>query len=358
MNALILAGGAGTRLWPVSRKNQPKQVQPFVDEETLLQKTYNRVLQGFDKKDVYISTGKDLVKEIKDQLTDVPDENLILEPVRRDKAPAIGLAALKLYHENPDSSFITIWSDHYIKDIAEYVRILKLVEQVLNDHLDKTVLVGVNPTYPETGYGYIKMDSQVGKIGEDEIFRVEEFVEKPDLETAKKYLQRWDYLWNPGIFAWKTKSLLELYKKFLPEVYRRLEAIKIALGTDKEKEVIEKEFTAMPSVEIEDGILEKTKDILVVPASFGWADIGHWKTVQEILADKVDDNVVKGNHVQIDSSGNLIYSYSGKLVATAGVKNMIIIETDDAILVCPKDKAQDVKKIVEKLKDKGLDKYL
>lgn len=358
MKALILAGGAGTRLWPVSRKNKPKQVQPFIDEKTLLQATYDRVSIGFKKEDIFISTGNDLADKVKEQLPLLNKNNLIVEPVRRGNAPAIGLAALILHERDPKSSLVTIWSDNYIKDVDEYVRILKLLDKILNDNFYKTVLVGVKPTYPETGYGYIKMDSHVTKIGEDEVFRVEKFVEKPDLKTAKKFLQQWDYLWNPGIFSWKTEYLLKLYKEFLPDVYKHLEIIQAALGADKEQEVIKKEFGAMPSVEIEQGILEKSDDILVVPASFGWSDIGHWKTVQEMLSDRIDSNVVKGKYVDIDSFGNLIYSYSHRLIATAGVKNMIIIETDDVILVCPKDRAQDVKKIVKKLEEKGMEEYL
>jgi mannose-1-phosphate guanylyltransferase len=358
MKALILAGGDGTRLWPVSRKNKPKQVQPFIDEETLLQKTYNRISKGFKKEDIFISIGENLIDQVKSQLPDIDEKNLIIEPVRRNRAPAIGLAALILHTRDPKSSLVTIWADNYIKNVDEYLRILKLLNKILEDNPSKTALVGVKPTYPETGYGYIKMDSQATKIGEDEIFKVEKFVEKPDLETAKQFVQQWDYLWNPGIFSWKTEHLLNLYKKFLPDVYKHLETIKKSIGTDKEKEVIEKEFTAMPSVEIEEAILEKSEDILVAPASFGWSDIGHWKTIQEILTNSADGNVVKGENINIDSSNNLIYSYSGKLIATAGVNNMIIIETDDVILVCPKDKAQDVKKIVGKLKEKGMEQYL
>lgn len=358
MKALILAGGAGTRLWPVSRKNKPKQVQPFIDEKTLLQATYERVSAGFRKEDIFISTGKSLVDKIKEQLPDFDENNLIIEPARRGNAPAIGLAALIFHARDPKSSLVTVWSDNYIKDVGEYIRILKLLDKILDDNPSKTALVGVKPTYPETGYGYIKMDSQVAKIGDDEIFNVERFVEKPDLETAKKFLQQWDYMWNPGIFSWKTEYLLKLYKEFLPEAYEHLEVIKSALGTDREKEVIDREFLAMPSIEIEPGILEKSKDILVVPASFGWADIGHWRTVQEMLSDGNGGNVVKGEHVHIDGSGNLIYSYSHRLIATAGIKDTIIIETDDVVLVCPKDRAQDVKKIVKKLEERGMEQYL
>lgn len=358
MKALILAGGAGTRLWPVSRKNKPKQVQPFINEQTLLQATYARVAFGFKKEDIFISTGRGLVEQIKGQLPGFDENNLIIEPARRSNAPAIGLGALILHERDPKSSLVTIWSDNYIKDVDEYIRILKLLDKILNENPRKTVLVGVKPTYPETGYGYIKMDSQATKIGEDEVFNVEKFVEKPDLQTAKKFLQQWDYMWNPGIFSWKTEYLLELYKEFLPEVYEHLEVIKSALGTDKEQEVIDREFLAMPSADIEPAILEKSKDILVVPASFGWSDIGHWRTVQEMLSDGNGSNVIKGEHVNIDGSGNLIYSYSRRLIATAGIKDTIIIETDDVILVCPKDRAQDVKKIVKKLEEEGMGEYL
>ena len=223
---------------------------------------------------------------------------------------------------------------------------------MVKKHPDQIVLLGLNPTYPETGYGYIKLGKQKVSVGKDKLFNVECFKEKPDLKTAKKYLKSWAYLWNPAYFVFRVDTMLALYKKHLPQQYKILMKIK------NSPEKLKTEFPKIKPISVDYGIMEKANKLLCLPASFDWADIGHWRTVQEILADKKSDNVVKGKYIHMDGSGNLVYSYSNKLIATLGVKNSIIIETKDAILVCPKSKAQEVKKIVERLKKEGLSNYL
>jgi len=219
-------------------------------------------------------------------------------------------------------------------------------------------LIGIRPTYPETGYGYVKINKLFQQIGNDEIFYGQRFVEKPDLETAKKYVKNWDYFWNSAMFCWRVDYLLSLFKKYLPAHYKILMRIQPALGTKNEKKVVRREFKKLKPISIDYGIMERTRRLVVVPASFDWADVGHWRTVKEILASKKADNIVRGKYISIDSRGNLIYSYSGKLIATVGLKDMIIIETEDCLLVCPKDRAQDVKKVVEELERKKMRKYL
>lgn len=358
IKALILAGGTGTRLWPVSRKNKPKQVQPFVDDKTLLQKTYERISKGFKKEDIFIVSLEEQKDSIKEQLSDFPEENMIFEPFRKDTAAAIGLAALKIYKRDPEASLVTINSDHFVKNEEEYLRIIKIAEKVINKYPDHTILVGINPSYPETGYGYIKMNAAVDRIENHEIFKAEEFVEKPDLKTAKEYLKKWEYLWNPAIFIWKIDYLLNLFEKYLPDIYKPLKNISDALDSESQREVLQKEFKKIKPISIDYGIMEKLEKMLVIPADFGWADIGNWRTVKDVLTNKEKEDLIKGKNISIDSSGNLIYSLTGKLTATVGVENMIIIETEDAVLVCPKDRAQEVKKIVEKLQKEKLDKYL
>jgi mannose-1-phosphate guanylyltransferase len=359
MKYVILAGGGGTRLWPVSRKNTPKQTLPFIGDKTLLQTTYERLAKAFRPEDIYISSNINQKEVIKSQLPNFPDANLILEPEKKDTAPAIGFAAVHLFNQDPESSFVTINSDAFVKNEEEYVRILKLAEKLIDKYPQKCVLVGLKPLYPETGYGYIKMASQMDKFddgrgGFDEVFEVERFVEKPNLETAKQYVSQWEYLWNPALFVWKTRNLLDKFKEFLPKHYEVLTQIKDDLLNTK---VVQEKFSQFEPISIDYGIMEKFKDMIVIPADFGWADIGHWRTIKDVLSAE-DENLVKGSCLNEDCHGNLIYNYTDKLISTIGLRNMIIVQTEDVLLICPKEKSAEVKKIVEKIKEKGWSQYL
>lgn len=360
MNYLVLmAGGHGTRLWPVSRERKPKQVQPFMDSNvTLLEQTYKRIKKRFPLKNIYVTTTKDYFLDIKRILSEIPQENFSIEPERMDTAAAIGLVAAIINKRDPESIITTINTDAYVGDKNEYVKIIKLAQRLAFKKNDYTVLIGINPTYPETGLGYIKMKRPFKEIDGHESFYVDKFVEKPDLRTAKSYLRRWEYLWNPALFTWSTKTLLSLYEAYLPKTYRKLKKIQEAVGTSKEKKVIAEMYPKMDKISIDYGILEKTKKLLVLPADFEWADIGHWRAIKDILSANAKDNLIKGNHLGVDSEGNLIYGFSGRLIATAGLKDIIIVDTEDVVLVCHKNCAQDVKKIVDQLKKKGLSEYL
>lgn len=358
MKIVILAGGGGTRLWPVSRKNKPKQIQPFIGNKTLLQKTYERARKGFGVKDIFISTNYSQLPLIQKQIPVIPRDHYILETAKKDTAAAIGLAAITLHKQNPHEVMMLASSDHFIKNEKEYTRISRMIEKLINQNPSYSLLIGIKPTYPETGYGYIKINKQFQQVGNDEIFNVEKFVEKPDLVTAQKYVKSWDYLWNSGIFCWRVDNLLNLFKKFLPDQFKILMRIQPALGTKDEKRIVTREYNKIKPISIDYGIMEKTKKRLVIPADIDWADVGHWRTVKDILSKNPEDNIVRGKNIVHNSSGNLIYSYSGKLIATAGLKDMIVIDTEDCLLICPKSQAQDVKKIVEQLEKKKLKKYL
>jgi len=358
MKVVILAGGGGTRLWPISRKNKPKQVQPLVGNKTLLQKTYFRLRRGVRAADIYISTNVVQLDQVKKQLPEAPLKNFIIEPQKKETAPAIGLAAFKIAKDFPLEMLTLANSDHFIRNEGEYIRTLKLAEKVIQQNPRQTLLVGIRPTYPETGYGYVKINKIFKQYGNDEVFYGQKFVEKPDLETAQKYIKRWDYLWNSAIFCWRADHLVNLYKNHLPNHYRILSRMSKSFGLALEQKVISREFVKMKPISIDYGIMEKIRKFLVIPANFDWADIGHWRAVKEILAKKPEDNIVRGRHLDIGSHDNLIYSFTGKLVATAGLKDTIIIDTEDALLVCNKSRAQDVKKIVEVLEKRKMKKYL
>lgn len=358
MKLVILAGGSGTRLWPVSRKERPKQVKPIIADQTLLAKTYERLRRGFLARDIFVATNTSQINAIKEQLSGVPDKNYIVEPAKRDTAAAIGLAAVYSAKQNPKEIMVNINSDHYIKNEKEYIRIIKLAEKAVARQPDSGILIGVNPTYPETGYGYIKMGEQAMEIGRTKIFQIERFEEKPDVKTALKYLEQWEYLWNLGCFVWRVDVLLKMYQKFLPATYKILMKIKAAIGKPDESIVIKREFKKIKPISMDYGIIEKAPGLLVIPADFGWADVGNWGTVKDILCKSKKGNIKKGKILNINSEDNLIYNYTNKLVALIGVKEMIFIETEDAVLLCPKDRAQDVKEIVKKLKGRGMEKYV
>lgn len=354
---VIMAGGSGTRLWPVSRKNNPKQVKPFIDDDTLLQKTYKRMLAGYPTENIYITTNDALVKLIEEQLPDFPEKNFIIEPCRRGTAAALGLALAKIYKCDKNASFVYINSDNYIKNELEFLRVLSSAEKTLEENPEKVVLIGIKAEYPETGYGYIKMGEVFEESSTDKIYAVEKFVEKPDFKTAEEYVSSGKYLWNPTLIMAKAEHFIKLFEQYESETYKQIMDIISASETD-EKEAIEHAFPQMTDLSVDNAILEREKNMLVIPASIGWSDVGNWSAIKEILSNEVGENIIKGRHIGVESTGNLIYATNKKIVGTIGLKNMIIVETEDALLVCPKDRAQDVKKIVAEIKANSLDRYL
>ncbi len=351
MYVVLLAGGGGTRLWPVSRTNNPKQFQPFLGSKTLVQATYQRLRKGFPIERIFVSTNELQRKLIARQLPSVPLRNYIVEPAKRDTAPAIGLVATVLAKRDPKAVFVTANVDHYIEKEGAYHQALRAAGKVVSKHPDTVALLGVNPTYPETGYGYIKMGRPAFRIGKQEVFHVDRFVEKPDFATAQKYLKRWEYLWNPAMFVWRASTLLNLFQKYMPKHAKILQRIGAAVGTPLEQATIRKAFPAMEPISIDYGIIEKAKHMLVLPVDLGWADIGHWRTVRDVLQAAPKANVLRGKHIGTAES-SLIYGYTKRVIATAGLKDMIIIDTEDALLVSTAEHAQDVKHIVDALKAK------
>jgi len=360
MKAVIFAGGSGTRLWPVSRKNSPKQVQTFGEnQQTLLQMTYGRLRRGWSVDNIFVSTGTSQFPIIKKQLCGLPKSHYILEPMKRDTAAAIGLVTACLHKQNPHEVIFTAWTDQYIKEEREFFRLVKSAERLVQKQPSRTVTVGIRPRYPDTGLGYIKMDKQIGSIGPHEYFSVERFIEKPDLVHATKYVSDWQYLWNPAWFVFRADAMLDKFKRWLPGSYRILMQIHRDLGTKREQTTIRKLFPKLEKISIDYAVMERDRHMLVFPANITWLDIGSWRTVHDMLAaDDPSHNIVRGKHVGIDSSGNLIYSYTDRVITTTGLKNMVVIDTKDALLICPKDRSQDVKKIVTELERQKLNQLL
>ncbi|MFH0828985.1 MAG: sugar phosphate nucleotidyltransferase [Candidatus Kerfeldbacteria bacterium] len=354
MKVVILAGGSGTRLWPVSRKNIPKQVQPFGDRDSLLQKTYRRLRRSWNNADIFVATNEAQAPAIRKQLPTLGKGHYIIEPLRCDTSAAIGLIATYLWKRNPKDIMVTVSSDHYFKEEVAYNRAIRAAGRIVAKHPDRTLLFGVKPRYPHTGLGYIMMESQVDRFGPYEVFSVKRFVEKPDLATARKFVSRWEYLWNIGSFAFRVDAMLEKYRRWLPKSYALLMRIAKTIGTRSESATLKRLFPKMDRIAIDYGINEHDRSMLVMPLDLTWADIGSWREVFEMRAPHQHANVTHGKHVHIDSRGNIVYSYTGKLIATAGLTDMVVIDTEDALLICPKDRAQDVKKIVTELERQQL----
>ena len=358
MKAILMTGGSGTRLWPLSRKSSPKQVRPFLDDQTMLERTWKRLTVGIAAKDIYVATTKDLAAQVRRILPRLKASNLSVEPVRRETGPALALALLKVLKDDPQATVVYANVDNHVADPREFHRMLGVAERVVRKHPDRLVLLGVRPAYPETGYGYIKMGGQVMAVGKDEVFAVEAFKEKPDLAAAKQYVASWEYLWNPTLVVARARTLANRFRAHAPKLWKIMEEIAPHVGTAREAAAVRRLFPKVQSVTIDYALLEKEKGMLVIPADFGWTDVGHWRTVHDILSGDKDGNVVKGKAVIVDGKRNLLYSETGKFIGAVGVEDLILVETEDAILGARRDRAQDVKKLVQEIERRKLQKYL
>lgn len=344
---VIMAGGGGTRFWPLSRHEVPKQLLNLSGNDLMINETIDRVATLTDKDDIFIVTNVDQVPGMKQATAGRILENHILsEPSARNTAACIGYAAYEIVKKYGDGVMCIFPSDHYIKDQEAFTRILKEAIAVAeNGHL---VTLGITPSFPSTGYGYIKFDKTESSLDK----RVVEFKEKPDEATARVYVESGEYAWNSGMFVWKASVILEEFEKLLPEVYACLGQIADALGTPNEKEVIDKVYPTIPSISIDYGIMEKSDKVRVISAEMGWNDVGSWDNLGVLYDEDKDGNITAGDFLGIDTKNCITYSKK-RLISTIGVEDLIIVETDDAIMVIDKNRAQDVKKIVDQLKDEG-----
>ena len=352
--ALIMAGGRGERFWPKSRKNLPKQFLSLTDDgKTMIQLTVERILPLVDMQDIYIATNRDYKKLVREQLPEIPEENILCEPVGRNTAPCIGLGAVHIARKYDDAVMFVLPSDHLIKYNTIFLNTLSDAAEVAEQG-ENLVTLGITPDYPETGYGYIKFNpNQTMKRA----FAVERFVEKPDLETAKEYLATEQYLWNSGMFIWKVSTILHNMEKYLPETYAGLQRIQNAIATEDEQNVLEREFEAFHSESIDYGIMEKAQNIYILSGSFGWDDVGSWLAVERIRQSNEFGNVITGNAVTVDTK-NTIIEGGKKLIATVGIEDLIVVDTEDALLICEKDSAGNIKKVLENLKICNRTEYL
>lgn len=354
MNIVILAGGGGSRLWPLSRENKPKQFCRLISEKTMLEETLDR-FAGFPKEKIFIATTAGLKEELIKIVPDFPQDQIFIEPARRDTAPAMGYAALKLSLIAPDEPMAFIPSDHYIGRNDKFLASILEAEKVILE-TGKLLDISIHPTNPNTALGYTKIGQEVRNENGVEFYQFLGHTEKPDFKTAQTYLESGDYLWHANYYMWTPRLFLEAYKKHAPNIFADLEKIKALLEKDNLKEA-ERVYCQMEKISIDYALMEKMDldNVLIIKGSFDWKDIGAWDTLHENLMTKTDErrNLVRGERLNLDTSGCLIYGGEKKIIATIGLDDVIIVDTEDALLVCPKSRAQEAKKVVEELKNRG-----
>lgn len=359
---VIMAGGTGTRLWPLSRKEKPKQFQAFTSEKTMIQETFFRVSQVVPVENIFVSTTKNAATLVLEQLPEMRDERLILEPESRNTAPAIALVAATIEVLDPLAIVATIASDHAIENNDEFTLTITAALEVAESNPDKLVTVGISPTRPDTGLGYIKMGTAFTTIKSKQVFLVDTFKEKPDQKTAEKYITDWQYLWNAGYFIFSAKTFATWTKEFAPALHDIMEEI---IRHKNEGTLDEQTLTTLYAQTIaepiEPLIVEKLSSDkrLVVPSTLKWSDVGNWQTLYEFLHEKSgDQSIVSGHHIDVGSK-NLLVHGSERLIATIGVEDLIIVDTPDALLVARRDHVSgDIKKLIEKLKEEKRTSYL
>lgn len=360
MNIVILAGGTGTRFWPISRRKNPKQFTPIVEKRTMLECTYDRFINDYPQGDIYISTTKEFKDQVGRLLPKVAPENIIVEPEKRDTAAAMGYVAARLFVDEPDEPMVFVPSDHFIFDAKRFLKLLKKAEEFIKQE-GKMMDIAIVPNFPSTALGY----TRIGDLYKDEdgveIYKFLEHIEKPNYQKAKEYVKEGSYLWHANYYMWTPRAFLEAYQRYAPDIYQHLEKI-IEIVKKGDEDQIDTEYQKIEKISIDYAVTEKIdkNDVLIIKGDFGWSDVGTWDVLHDQLAAEADenDNVVRGKWIGDDTTKCLIYSKKDKVVATIGLNDMVIVDTDDALLICPQGRSQDVKALVEKLREEGEEKYL
>jgi len=354
-HALIMAGGFGTRLWPLSRRDRPKQSLKLVGERTMFEHAVDRIAPIFQPEQILVVTGTEHVASLRAQAPELPPENFIVEPEGRGTAPAIGLGAIHLRRQDPEAIMVVLTADHFIADAERFRRVLTAAAQVAAD--DHLVTLGISPSFPSTGYGYIKQGQSLGIVEDFPIFEVERFTEKPSMETAFHMVESGEYSWNSGMFIWQVDRIIEEFQRQMPEFYVQLAEVEATLGTPGYEAALNRVWPQVTKQTIDYGVMEGADDVAVIPVDIGWSDIGSWTSLLELLPTDQNGNTVVGSHVGIDTHDTLVFG-GKRLVVTIGLEGMVIVDTEDALLVCPSEREQEVRAIVRQLERENQEEYL
>jgi mannose-1-phosphate guanylyltransferase len=355
---IVMAGGVGSRLWPRSRTSTPKQFLDLLGPRSMLQETVDRIEPLISLDRLLVVVGEEHVKTVEAQVPGLPAANILVEPEPRGTAPCVGLAAVAVGQRDPEATMAVFPADHRIADAAGFRRAIAAAAEIAQERY--LVTLGITADRPHTGYGYIQRGAPLPEVNGLTPFQVQRFTEKPDAATAEHFLDSGEYYWNGGIFVWQAVTILKEMARLLPRLYVQLEAMADAWNRPWRQEALEAAYQQVPRTTIDYGIMEKADRIAVVPVSVGWDDVGNWATLSQLLDAGERDNIVHGggHSLLLDTADTYVYTSAGRLVAAVGLEGFVVIDTPDAVLVCPKERAQEVRDIVEQLPKHGLQKYL
>lgn len=352
---VIMAGGIGSRFWPASRQERPKQFLNVFGDATLIQNTVARMQGLVAPEQCYVVTHSRYSQQTREQLPAIPPENILAEPISRNTAPCIAYAAIKLLHHDPDATMIVLPADHVISNVAQFHRVLEVAIAKAQD--GALVTLGITPTHPETGYGYIQYEAPVEHdSASPRAYPVRTFAEKPDMATAERFLDSGDFLWNSGMFIWRADAILSQLQKHLPDAFAAFRPVAEAAGTPHEAEAVAEAYQKSPRISIDYGVMERAENVFVVPGSFGWSDVGDWRTVYELSGKDQLGNSLQGNVIMHDSSRCYVKT-EGRLIVLVGVHDVVVVDTEDAVLICHRESAQQVKNVVDYLHAHQLETY-